>query len=248
MPSQNDDVIISVIETQQDIIDAYHCVAEAFGTQIQDALWMLTNPGWDTEEGRARNAHSLIKLWQTTTTNKNGQPNDVCIKATIPHPEKPGERKVAGMAIWRQLSNADGYGTRFSGDMTEATDHLDEKKRRFALQMYRSLWKRRIEVMKEVSTPEAGRDPPAIFTLEICAVDPAFQRRGIAGKLVEWGLEEAKKRGNLECTTEGSVMGRGVYRKLGFRDEGVGDIQWDVDEEFKDWDKPPNVFLRTRAF
>jgi len=247
MSSLQEDIAISPVETEQDIIDAYHCIAEAFGAQIQDALWMLTNPGWDTESGRVRNAQHLIKQWKNTTPGKNGLANDVYLKSTVPHPEKPGERSVAGMAIWRQLSNVDGYGTHFTGDMTEATRHLDEKKRRFALQMYRSLWRRRIAVIKEVSLPGARRDPPAIFTLEICAVDPAFQRRGIAGKLVEWGLEEAKKRGNLECTTEGSVMGRRVYRKLGFRDEGTGDIEWDVDEEFQDWDKPPNVFLRTRA-
>lgn len=39
-------------------------------------------------------------------------------------------------------------------------------------------------------------------------------------------------------------MGRGVYRKLGFKDEGEGDIVFEVDEQFNDWDKPPNVFLR----
>jgi hypothetical protein len=40
-------------------------------------------------------------------------------------------------------------------------------------------------------------------------------------------------------------MGREVYRRLGFKDEGVGDIQWEVDAEFEKRDKPPNVFLRT---
>lgn len=247
MSSLQDNIVVSPMETAQDIIDAYHCVAEAFGGQVQDVLWILTNPGWDTESGRVRNAQHLVERWNSTTTGKNGHPNDVYLKSTVPDPQKPGERRIAGMAIWSQFSNVDGYGTRFTGDMNEATHHLDEKKKRFALQMFNSLWRRRIEVMKEVSLPEAGRDPPAIFTLEICAVDPAFQRRGIASKLVEWGLAEAKKRGDLECTTEGSVMGRGVYRKLGFRDEGSGDIEWDVDEEFQDWDKPPNVFLRTRA-
>ena len=42
-------------------------------------------------------------------------------------------------------------------------------------------------------------------------------------------------------------MGRAVYRRLGFKDEGTGDIEWEVDEEFKTWDKPPNIFLRTGA-
>ena len=42
-------------------------------------------------------------------------------------------------------------------------------------------------------------------------------------------------------------MGRAVYRRLGFKDEGVGDIDFEVEEEFQARDKPPNVFLRTGA-
>lgn len=134
----------------------------------------------------------------------------------------------------------------FTGDMTEAIRTVKgEDNQRFAAQMFRSLWKRRIEYIKEVA--DSGRTPPAIFTLDMCAVDPRFQRRGIAGKLVEAGLAEARRRGDLECTTEGSVMGHPVYRKLGFKDEGNGEIVYEVDDEFKSWDKPPNVFLRTRA-
>ena len=40
-------------------------------------------------------------------------------------------------------------------------------------------------------------------------------------------------------------MGRGAYQKLGFQPEGTQDMVYEVDEEFQDWDKPPNVFLRT---
>jgi aminocarboxymuconate-semialdehyde decarboxylase len=204
------------------------------------------NPGWDTEAGQAWNAQNMVKRWRSTTTNKDGKPNTVFLKATLPDPDKQGERKVVGMAIWCQLSGIDGYGDNFTGDMIEALAALDnDTERRFADQMFRSLWKRRIAYLKQVS--ESDRNPPAIFTLDCCAVHPNFQRRGIAGKLVQAGLEEAKQRGNLECTTEGSAMGHPVYRKLGFKDEGVGNILFEVDDEFQSRDKPPNVFLRTGA-
>ena len=203
------------------------------------------NPGWDTEAGQISNAQALIKRWRSTTTNKDGKPNTILLKATLPDPDKDGERKVVGMAIWCQLSHVEGFGDPFTGDMTETLAKLDGKDKRFADQCFRSLYKTRIEYVRKVS--ESGRNPPAIFVLDLCAVDPAYQRRGIAGKLVQWGLEEAKQRGDLECTTEGSTMGRPVYRKLGFKDEGKGDIVYDVDEEFQSWDKPPNVFLRTGA-
>ncbi|KAH7068049.1 hypothetical protein BKA63DRAFT_478331 [Paraphoma chrysanthemicola] len=233
------DLIVSPVETEKDLVQANYCVAEAFGRQAKDAVWMLMNPGWESEVGQALNAQALIKRWKSTTTNKDGKPNTVFLKATLPDTET-GERRVVGLAIWAQLSYVDGHGDPFTGDMTEPLSALEDADRRFADQMFRSLWKRRIEYVKEVS--KSGREPPAIFVLDMCAVDPAFQRRGIAGKLVQAGLDEAKRRGDLECTTEGSAMGREVYRRLGFHDEGVGDIQYNVDEEFAKRDKPPNVY------
>lgn len=245
MSATQESIVISPVETEKDLYQANYCVSEAFGRQAKDAVWKLMNPGWDTEVGQALNAQNLIKRWKSITSNKDGKPHTIFLKATAPDPKKDGERRVVGLAIWTQLSYVEGYGDPFKGDMTEALGSLEDTDKRFADQMFRSLWKRRIEYIQQVS--ESGRDPPAIFVLDLCAVDPAFQRRGIAGKLVQWGLEEAKQRGNLECTTEGSAMGRAVYKKLGFKDEGVGDIIFEVDDEFQSWDKPPNVFLRTGA-
>lgn len=201
------------------------------------------NPGWDTPEGQKSGAASLAKRLDSISTNKDGKPNTVMLKATLPVEEEgSSQRRIVGFAIWQQASFVEGYGDPPTDDVGSEVA-LDETEKRFAAQMFRSLWKRRIAYAKE----KESADPPAIFVLDICAVDPAFQRRGIAGKLVEWGLEEAKRRGGLECTTEGSSMGRAVYMRLGFKDEGVGDIEYEVDEEFKSRDKPPNVFLRTGA-
>lgn len=247
MGTSQDEIIISPVETEKDITQANYCIAEAFGRQTKDPVWKLMNPGWDTDQGQAKISQKMTQQWRSITTNKDGYPNTIYLKATLPDPEQPNQRKVVGMAIWKQLSFVDGYGDSFTDDMTDAIKDLDERNQRFAAQMFRSLWKRRIEYMREISSPDSAHNPPAIFTLDLCAVDPAFQRRGIAGKLVEYGLTEARKRGDLESTTEGSAMGRAVYRKLGFKDEGEGDIVWDVDDEFQSWDKPPNVFLRTRA-
>lgn len=79
--------------------------------------------------------------------------------------------------------------------------------------------------------------------LDLCAVDPAFQRRGVASRLVEWGLQEAQRRGGLECLTEASVMGRLAYERLGFRPEG--EIEYKVDEEFRTRSMPSNLYMRT---
>ena len=246
MTMMESNIQVSPVENELDLKQANYCASEAFGRQAKDALWMLTNPGWDTEHGQTKNALWMIKEWQSITTNRDGRPNTVYLKATLPDPHAKGKRRVVGFAIWKQLSFVEGCGDAFTDDMTEALQECTEIDRRFAAQMFRSLWKRRIERIQEVSSPDSGHDPPAIFVLDLCAVDPAFQCRGIAGKLIQAGLEEAKKRGNLECTTEGSAMGRTVYTRFGFQDEGMGDIVYNVDEEFLTRDMPPNVFLTTR--
>ncbi|CAI4211277.1 unnamed protein product [Parascedosporium putredinis] len=74
--------------------------------------------------------------------------------------------------------------------------------------------------------------------------NPAEQTPGIASKLVQWGLDEAKRRGGLEAITEASSMGRHVYNRLGFQQEGP-EIEYIVDEQFKDRQRPSNIFMRT---
>ncbi|KAF2686781.1 putative GNAT family acetyltransferase [Lentithecium fluviatile CBS 122367] len=234
--------VVEPIGCPGDFPQIIHCISEAFGRQARDAVWMVMNPAWDTPQGQKDGAAQLLRRWQSTNLNKGGQPNTVFLKATLPDPKHQTKPKTVGMAIWQQASFADGYGDPPSTDPGDGLNALDPTEARFASQMFRSLWRRRVEVAKE----KANNTPPAIFVLDMCCVHPDFQRRGIAAKLVQWGLDEAKRRGNLECTTEASSMGRGAYVKLGFQPEGDGaDIIYEVDDEFLSRDKPPNVFLRT---
>lgn len=239
--TQND-IIVEPVSSADDFAQIFYCVSEAFGRQAKDSVWLVVSPGWDTPEGQERGAAQFTKRWQEIKTNKDGHPNTVFLKATLPSPQDASQRRIVGMAIWQQASFVDGHGDPPTDDLgADLISLLDPTNARFATQMFKSLWQRRIAYAKE----KVNADPPAIFVLDMCAVDPDFQRRGIAQKLVQWGLDEAKRRGNLECTTEASSMGRGAYQKLGFQPEGTQDMVYEVDEEFQDWDKPPNVFLRT---
>ena len=238
-----EEITVSPITAASDFTASFHVLCEAFGRQTNDAIWTGLFPDWDTPTGKNRNVSRIVKRWQSVTTNRNGYPNTVFLKATVSTVQEDGRvsEAIAGYAVWDQLSVVEGWGnppTDSTGLPSEALLSADV---RFGTQMFQTMVKRRIEFVKE----KKDANPPAIFVLDICAVDPAYQRRGIAGKLVEWGLEEAKRRGGLECTTEGSAMGRAVYRRLGFKDEGHGDIAYTVDEEFKGRYQPPNVFLRT---
>lgn len=237
------DVLVQPVDNPDDFTQIYHCISEAFGRQIQDSIWISLNSNWNSPEGQREGASKLFERWQSVTKNKDGQPNTVILKATLPDPQDKTKLKIVGAAIWSQASFVDGYGDPPTDSPADIAA-LTPTEKRFASQMYRSLWKRRISLARE----NANSDSPAMFTLDTCAVDPAFQRRGVAGKLVEWGIQEAKRRGKLECTTEASPMGRVVYKRLGFGAEGAGEnLVYEVDEEFRNRDKPEILFMRTWA-
>ena len=52
--------------------------------------------------------------------------------------------------------------------------------------------------------------------LRILAVATKFQRQGVGGQLVDWGLEKAKQ-AEIPVTICASTKGQGLYRKKGFR-------------------------------
>ena len=67
-----------------------------------------------------------------------------------------------------------------------------------------------------------------IWYLKVLAVNPEFQRKGIGGILVNWGLKHARER-NERAYLEASDFGKGLYLKLGFK--VVGDLQVTEGEE-----------------
>ncbi|KAM0556935.1 hypothetical protein ACHAPJ_005611 [Fusarium lateritium] len=229
---------LELITNPDDFAGAFKACAAAFGHQTHDGVWMSFNPGWDTPEGEKAGAKRLVDRWSSVTKNRVGQPNTIFIKATV-------DNVIAGVSIWQQFSVVDGYGDAPVEDIRKSTnlDELhpgNESEQRFLQQAERSLHKRRWEIIKEKATAS----PPAVLVMDLCVVDPAFQKRGIAKKLVQWGLDEAERRGGLESITEASSMGRVVYIKQGFKQEG-GEIVYEMDDEFKGRDVPSNVVLRT---
>ncbi|KAF2119294.1 hypothetical protein BDV96DRAFT_642330 [Lophiotrema nucula] len=232
--------IIEPVSNPEDLAQAFYATSEAFGRQIKDSLWIAANPGWDTPKGQEEGTARFIKRFESITTNKDGQPNTIFVKATLPDPKDEGKRRVVGLAVWQQFSFVEGWGDPPTLSLGDMEKQLDPTEARFAKQMMQGLFSRRVQYVKEIAETES----PAVFALDMCLVDPAFQKRGIAGKLVQWGLGEAKRRGGLESTTEASAMGRHVYKKLGFEYEGQ-DFVYPVDEEFKSRYMPPNVFMKT---
>ncbi|KAI1779648.1 hypothetical protein F4818DRAFT_400089 [Hypoxylon cercidicola] len=240
---------IEVIDRPEDVIEAFDCACKAFGEQTHDAIWTAMNPEWDKvgPAGRPRAAARLVEQWHRTTYDREGNPNIVFLKATFPDPAENGRRVIAGLAIWAQLSVVEGRGDPPSDDLRSSLDLEalypgNEAEQRYLCQVNRSFAKRRCEVVKEKATSQ----PPSVMYLQLCASDPAYQRKGVASKLVQWGLDEASRRGGLEAITEASSMGRHVYARLGFHGEGP-DTEYQVDSEFQSRERPPNLFMRTGA-
>ncbi|KAJ6445087.1 acetyltransferase [Purpureocillium lavendulum] len=241
---------VELVVDADDLADAFDCTCEAFGRQTKDGIWRHLTPGWDTPEGRERAVSLLVKRWRSTTTDDQGRRNAIFLKATLPidsEGQQPAStRALAGFAIWLQASAVPGYGDAPAADLRQAMDLEamypgDEAAQRYACQIDASLHRQRIQVVKDKA--EGGAAPPAVMVLDICCVHPKFQGRGVGKALAKWGVDEARARG-IEAVTEASVMGRRVYEKLGFRQEGP-EIVYDVDAEFADRELPSNIFMRT---
>jgi GNAT superfamily N-acetyltransferase len=238
---------IELMASPEDIVAGYDVVSACFGDQTQDGMWMAFNPGWDTPEGKKAGAQRMVTRWNSITRDHNGDPHTVFLKATVPSSEdQPNDpRKVVGFAIWVQLSVVDGYGDKPVEDLSTVMDLNelypgDKAEHDYLIKLNRSFHAQRTKVVKN----KASSSPPAVFALDMCVVDPAYQGRGIAKELVKWGIAEAERRGNLELVTEGSIMGRRVYEKLGFKPQWP-EIVYEFDPQFESRSRPSNLFMRT---
>lgn len=243
-PAAVGDILIEQITTAEDIEESLNPICDTFGLQTLDAFWMAMNPGWDTPEGKARCASLMVQRWRATTKDLKGRPNTVYLKATAPSSNGDGSRTIVGTATWIQASNVAGHGDAPTEDLSKAVDLNqlypgDATEQRYLCQVIASLQRERRQAVRE----KMNSSPPSAMVLDLCVVHPAYQGRGIAKRLVQWGLDEAKARGGLECLTEGSVMGRRVYEKLGFR--SLGEIEYVFDDEFAGRRQASNVFMRT---
>ncbi len=183
-----DEPRIEVIDSAEDFVEGFDAVAEGFGRQARDAIWMSLNPGWDDVSpggGRARCAARMVERWRATTRDRDGNANTVFLKATVPvavpdrkSPAVGGPLQqqqqqgrtvaIAGLAIWVQASFVEGRGEAPTDDLRRTTDLEalypgDEREQRFLAQCFRSLVGRRVEVVRE----KAGAEPPAVMVLDL---------------------------------------------------------------------------------
>ena len=76
------------------------------------------------------------------------------------------------------------------------------------------------------------------FLMAILMTLPGYQRNGIGGKLLEWGLEQADEKG-YRCWIDSSPEGSGLYKKHGWEEIGFSDV------DLADWGGEQGVLYRT---
>lgn len=57
---------------------------------------------------------------------------------------------------------------------------------------------------------------PGVWYLRLIGTGPQYQRKGVAGALVEWGMAKAQEEG-IPCAMTSSDIGQAVYERYGFK-------------------------------
>lgn len=163
----------------------------AFGTR--EPFWNATWPNHWTESGREAGA-------QRFKNTKNSDPTAKYMKAV-----DDANGKIVGMAKWSIFVD---HTPSFNKPDGNKGDHANDNEEK-AHQQY--LANQFFAERRDAIRMSNGN----IVCLDILAVDPPYQRRGVASALVEWGTKKADELG-LEAVVEGSSSGQGVYEKQGF--------------------------------
>ncbi|KAI9721836.1 MAG: hypothetical protein M1812_002172 [Candelaria pacifica] len=134
-------------------------------------------------------------------------------------PEWNGQSQIAGYAIWerkgksqtaKRWRNNDSLGKKLERLLGQAEAAYTETfglDRSIDVENVRTFCNLRDESFDEI---------PEFWNLLSLCVSPSFQRRGVGGRLLQWGFEKATKEG-VPIAVQSSPSGEGLYLGKGFR-------------------------------
>lgn len=154
-----------------------------------DAVW----PNHWTEAGRQQGAQRFTKI-------KNNTPETTYLKAI-----DASTGKIMGMAKWNIYDNNIPDFNKADGEKEDYWDTEVDKQ-------YCEVISKEFMKTRNAAIVRTGGN---VVSLDILAVDPEYQRKGVGHALVKWGTDKADALGN-EAVVESSVFGKGLYLKHGF--------------------------------
>lgn len=168
-----------------------------------EPFWDATYPNHKTPEGRAKGGQRFLEA-------KQGDPHVRYCKAVD---ESNGE--IVGFARWLlykdYIPKPAPYGDHWEDpEEAEYVGHLLDE----------------FLAVRGAFIEKTGGN---VVCLDICAIDPDHQRKGIGGKLVAWGTQKADEMG-IDAVVESSVFGKGLYEKNGYVFQR--DVELPVPEKF----------------
>ncbi|QIW95592.1 hypothetical protein AMS68_001110 [Peltaster fructicola] len=174
--------------TDADVTDIFTIASRAFKRNEEFFTAQFTDH--DTPEGRLKGGQRFLEQGQA-------DPNIILMKAV-----DDGTGKIAGFARWILFMNGSlpvpGLETRHWQTVEDAE---------YAHGLLVEFVKYRQEHLAKTNG--------TMLSLDICAIDPDYQRRGIGNELVKWGTAKADELG-IDAVVESSVCGKGLYEKHGF--------------------------------
>lgn len=180
-----------------------------------EPFWCAMYPGHETAEGRRLGGERFVKA-------KHADPHTLYLKAVD---EQTGE--IAGFAKWNVYRNRFPAPAKAEGDFWPS----DEEKA-YTQHLMTEFNRDRMAFLKST-------DGNAV-NLDICVIDPKYQRMGIGGLLVSWGVDKADELG-FDAIVESSVFGKGLYEKNGFVFEK--DVTLPLPEKWSDRPKSSYAWL-----
>lgn len=180
--------IIEALEV--DMERAFEIASLAFGRA--QPFWNVTYPNHWTPAGRQSGARNFQET-------KRSDPFAKYVKAI-----DNASGRMVGFAKWCILVNTVPDFSKISKYNQESD--ADERK---AYQQY--LTTQFFAERRDAITMSNGN----IVCVDLLAVDPSYQRRGVASALIAWGAQRADDLG-FDSVVESSAAGQGVYERHGF--------------------------------
>lgn len=227
--SQSEEVKITKVESEEEIERCFEVMSLAFGKDKM--MFNSMYPEHDTPIGRKNGANRLRETWKTKKDNIDFH----YLKATIGN-------QIAGFALWTIMTPTKNL------ESENAEEEFDLKAmypdQPLAQEWLRQIWRIYITQRRDVVLSDP-QDKRPVIALELCAVRPDMQRKGVGKLLSSWGVQYGKENGIREAVLEASVVGVGCYKKSGFIHQSPIDFG-PVDQTLTQVRRFPTlVFMRT---